>query len=520
MDENSEIDFEDDGDYFDCVTNVNEQDGDLPKIHPSLSVLPRKQSLYLTFPEIKLECVDKLVTENLFFYKAENSKKNGFIFKTTDGSSTVTLYKTTFSLHIQGSGRYKWLKIFNDLYVLALDCEGTNTEGESETIDEINVLNESETDLKIVMMENETNLKTPIDVSPVDEQASEPIKCVNCERNDVVIRDLCDTVAKLKLEVERLSLKVSETTRAEVTTKSVQTQTYSPSKKTKSTDVYGLKDTEGYTTSRHTQCTLVSTDTPQSETIESATISDIELVTVDILEDDEGVDSNSGKSVSTSIPTEPTPRNSGKTLIVGSSIVKRIQPRGLTRSVSVSVNRGAQLPRIRQKLKRANPANFENIIIQAGGNDAANKRKTLAAIENDLVHIITDIKAVSRETKVYIAAVTCRRDTDVSKVNSIIYRVCEAHDATVIPCDEIFYNENSRLYNDDGIHLSDRGTAKLLKLYDTFVPILVPRKDNCEEKCCFFCGEHGHISKNCRHGGKVECWNCWRTGHKAKYCPY
>ena len=172
MDENSEIDFEDDGDYFDCVTNVNEQDGDLPKIHPSLSLLPRKQSLYLTFPENKLECVDELVTENLFFYKAENSKKNGFIFKTTDGSSTVTLYKTTFSLHIQGSGRYKWLKLFNDLYVPALDCEGTNTEGESETIDKINALNESETDPKIVVMENETNLKMPIDVSPVDKQAN------------------------------------------------------------------------------------------------------------------------------------------------------------------------------------------------------------------------------------------------------------------------------------------------------------------------------------------------------------
>ena len=310
-----------------------------------------------------------------------------------------------------------------------------------------------------------------------------------------MILDLCDTVAKLQLEVERLSLKVSETTRAEVTTKSIQTQTYTLSKKTKSTDVYGLKDTEGYTTSRHTQCTLLTTNTPQSETIDSETTSDIELVTVDILEDDEELDSNSGGiSVSTSSPTEPTPRNSGKTFIVGSSIVKRIQPRGLTRSVSVSVNRGAQLLWIRQKLKRANPANFNNIIIQAGGNDAANRKKTLAAIENDLVNIITDIKAVSRETKVYIAAVTCRRDTDVSKVNSIIYRVCEAHDATVIPCDEIFYNENSSLYNDDGIHLSDRGTAKLLKLYDTFVPILVPRKDNCEEKCCFFCGEHGHIS--------------------------
>ena len=168
MEENSEIDFEDDGDYFDSVTNDNELDGNLPTVHQSLSVLPRKQSLYLTFPENKLECVDKLVTENLFFYKAEHSKKNGFIFKTTDSSSTVTLYKTTFLLHIQGSGRYKWLKIFNDLYVLAFDCDGTNAEGESEIIDEINELNESETVPTIVAIENETNVKTPIDVSPVD----------------------------------------------------------------------------------------------------------------------------------------------------------------------------------------------------------------------------------------------------------------------------------------------------------------------------------------------------------------
>ena len=70
MEENSEIDFEDDGDYFDCVTNVNEPDGDFPTTHPSLSVLPRKQSFYLTFPENKLECVDKMVTENLFFLQS------------------------------------------------------------------------------------------------------------------------------------------------------------------------------------------------------------------------------------------------------------------------------------------------------------------------------------------------------------------------------------------------------------------------------------------------------------------
>ena len=76
MYENSEINLEDGGDYFDCVTDANEQDGDLPPIYPSLSVLPRKQSLYLTFPENKLDCADKLLNENLLFYKTNKSKQN------------------------------------------------------------------------------------------------------------------------------------------------------------------------------------------------------------------------------------------------------------------------------------------------------------------------------------------------------------------------------------------------------------------------------------------------------------
>ena len=38
------------------------------------------------------------------------------------------------------------------------------------------------------------------------------------------------------------------------------------------------------------------------------------------------------------------------------------------------------------------------------------------------------------------------------------------------------------------------------------------------KKHCWFCGEENHISKNCRHGQKLQCSSCMHLGHKAKFC--
>lgn len=40
------------------------------------------------------------------------------------------------------------------------------------------------------------------------------------------------------------------------------------------------------------------------------------------------------------------------------------------------------------------------------------------------------------------------------------------------------------------------------------------------ERSCWFCGEFNHISKNCRHGQKIQCRSCYNLGHKAKYCEF
>ena len=39
-------------------------------------------------------------------------------------------------------------------------------------------------------------------------------------------------------------------------------------------------------------------------------------------------------------------------------------------------------------------------------------------------------------------------------------------------------------------------------------------------RSCWFCGEQNHISTNCRHGQKIQCRQCFRLGHKEKFCKH
>ena len=39
-----------------------------------------------------------------------------------------------------------------------------------------------------------------------------------------------------------------------------------------------------------------------------------------------------------------------------------------------------------------------------------------------------------------------------------------------------------------------------------------------KNKTCWYCGEENHISKNCKHGYKLQCNTCYEYGHKAKFC--
>ena len=108
------------------------------------------------------------------------------------------------------------------------------------------------------------------------------------------------------------------------------------------------------------------------------------------------------------------------------------------------------------------------------------------AVENDLVHV-KYIKAHSPDTEVYISEITPRRDADVSDMYKFINYLCKDNEAVCI-------SKRQRLklnifsYWKDQIHLSDKGTAVLLKTYNDYQSIL--KKDSGQKKyiqriCCF-----------------------------------
>ena len=67
------------------------------------------------------------------------------------------------------------------------------------------------------------------------------------------------------------------------------------------------------------------------------------------------------------------------------------------------------------------------------------------------------------------------------------------------------------------LHLSDRGTSKLLNAYNDKLLIL---KEKTKSDSCFYCGERGHNTDKCRHGMKIQCYNCGNVGHKYRNCRY
>ena len=212
-------------------------------------------------------------------------------------------------------------------------------------------------------------------------------------------------------------------------------------------------------------------------------------------------------------------RMEGTTLIIGSSILQRINTRGLQRNVRVRTMTGAQISRVRDRIEKISLENITNIIVQAGGNDVSVNRN-LAAIKNDFVEIIDNVKARSPKTRVFIAEITPRAGVDTSYANAMLSSVCEEHDATLIRTTDSIPFVNAMQFWKDGLHLSDSGTATLLKAYDQHVPIMKNRARFGQTDICHYCGESGHSTQNCRHGGKIQCYSCGGHGHKAKYCAW
>jgi len=219
-----------------------------------------------------------------------------------------------------------------------------------------------------------------------------------------------------------------------------------------------------------------------------------------------------------------------ETLTVGSSILQRIVTKGLSRNTKIRTYRGATTSHIKHHLEENTSLNdFQNFILQVGGNDASQGREP-ELIECEYTNIIQVIRGSVPNANIFLSECPPRRDVNVNCVNSIIRTVAKDYKVDVIKTNSHFLSKNGHLDNAliwrDGIHLTNKGTATLVKLYNNVIPII---KENVQHNdrghtpqntTCFNCGENGHNTRSCRHGMKVQCWCCGGYGHKARMCWY
>ena len=120
---------------------------------------------------------------------------------------------------------------------------------------------------------------------------------------------------------------------------------------------------------------------------------------------------------------------------------------------------------------------FAQIIICVGGNDCSIGMDT-HVFEDSYEKLISLIKIANKDCIIYLSKVVPRRDVDVSAFNSSITRTVDDWAMHLVKCTEGSYdlfferNRSSRYFSEDGIHLSNAGTKRLLDAWRRHVNIV------------------------------------------------
>ena len=80
----------------------------------SLDVVPNERCITIHYPPENVEVIAEIIEEQLNYQKTD--KKQGRIYKTQDKKVTVTFYRSTSTVHVQGQRHVGWTKEFVETY--------------------------------------------------------------------------------------------------------------------------------------------------------------------------------------------------------------------------------------------------------------------------------------------------------------------------------------------------------------------------------------------------------------------
>jgi hypothetical protein len=241
------------------------------------------------------------------------------------------------------------------------------------------------------------------------------------------------------------------------------------------------------------------------------------------------LDSNLHNNISAG-PQTTSSRTTGRTLIIGDSILKGIHRRGLSGNIDIKTLRGATAEVVYDQLYNMPLSRYDCVIVYIGGNDIA-QGKTPCHFCNDLNRIIELVQKHVRT--MYLCTVSPRSDVNVSQVNKVILEKCLEKSVPIIDVHRsfVFGNGNTvvNYYTRDGIHLNKTGTSTLLFTINNEFKILKTKladshgaSHSYQSFNQFRGGRHQRRATGLRdnYGRHVTCRNCGRSNHASRECRY
>lgn len=235
-----------------------------------------------------------------------------------------------------------------------------------------------------------------------------------------------------------------------------------------------------------------------------------------------------------------------RTLLLGDSVIKGINPRGLKKGITICARGGATIQDIYDNISVYDMKSFSHVIVSVGGNDCSS-RADINVFEDKYSQLIDHIKNANSSCAVYLCKVVPRGDVDVSAFNHTILRLADRWATHQVSCIEDTYNlflgrnrvPTRRYYARDGIHLSHSGIRRLLDALNRKLDI-VSNFELCVFQSATFRnkrtvrpgassnevsggqsgGDNGYSRLNGRRSYNRFCQGCNMTGHSDTECWY